>query len=114
MTKHKCITDLSSNFYKATQDLADNDPLVVTSRGKPVMTIFKGDHSVGAMVQQSQVTSNSISYSAESISAFNSQGIPSRNAEATLEEIMKLLGVSTQALESQEVKEDEKEPHSHK
>ena len=113
MTEHKCITDLSTNFYRAIEDLSENEPIVVTNHGKPVMTILKGDHSVSAMAQQEQSTPDSYSYVTRSMSVYNSSGINQEDIQKTIATLQSLLNVSNLPQPEEEVKNDEKD-HTHK
>ncbi len=111
MTKHKCITDLSANFYKSVKDLVSGEDLIVTNRGKPEYIITKTNDSVCVSTHQEQSTPNSYSYSSETMSAFNSNGYNKEEANLKLEMIKNLLGIPQ--LPKKEVKNEEKE-HTHK
>lgn len=86
MTKHTCITDLSNNFYKATQDLSE--PIIVTNRGKPTM-------SISAFAASSTPLNGGAMFEAQSLSVFNSKGFSDTEAESMAKDMRKLFEKNT-------------------
>ena len=99
--KHKHITDLVSNFYGATKDLSE--PIVVTKRGNPVMTISAVTSSVAPI-------NGGAMFEAQSMSVFNSRGFSDQVAEDMALEMRKIFEQNT--TKGKEDTNEEKHTHN--
>ena len=100
MAIHKCITDLSKNFYQATRDLPVGEQMIITNHGKPEFTLLRGDHSTN------------MSLSASAMSNPLSNVINHQDIQTTIDTLSNLLKNSTLSQSGTEVT-NEKE-HTHK